>query len=275
MIKSSITINLVSQVKTGPWIYRESLDTSIIKAVKLGFDGVELFTASANSVDPDSLKKLLQKSGLKISAVGTGAGKVLHGLTLTDPDPEIRRQALSFIQDMIVFGSQFGAPAIVGSMQGNFTPGIEKQQALAWLIDALNILGELAWKQGVTLIFEPLNRYETNLVNWLEGGMELIDLLNTNNVVLLADLFHMNIEERSIPETILKYSSHIGHVHFADSNRFPVGNGHIQMYEIATALNRIKYEGYISAEAFPYPDPDSAARTTIENFNKYFKRNEV
>lgn len=275
MIKSSVTINLVPQIKTGPWIYREPLELSIIKAAEMGFDGVELFTASANSVDPDLLENLLQKYGLNLSAVGTGAGKVLHDLTLTDPDAEIRRQAVSYIQDMISFSSRFGTPAIIGSMQGNSVSEIEKEQALAWLADGLRILGEVAEKQGVKLIFEPLNRYETNLVNRLEDATKLIGLLNTRNVVLLADLFHMNIEEKSIPDSIRNFGPFVGYVHFADSNRHPVGNGHIQMQEVAAALNEIRYNGYLSAEAFPYPDADSAAKTTIRNFNKYFKRNEV
>jgi sugar phosphate isomerase/epimerase len=275
MIKSSVTVNLVPQVKTGPWIYWNPLETSISKAAEMGFDGVELFTASANSVDPDLLENLLQRFEIKLSAVGTGAGKVMKGLTLTDPDAEIRKQAISFIRDMISFGARFRAPAIIGSMQGNVVSGIKKKQAIEWLADGLDILGNFAGDKGVMLIFESLNRYETNVINRLEDAVELITSLNTHNVTLLADLFHMNIEEESISGSIRSYGSSIGHVHFADSNRRPVGNGHIQMKDIADALKEIEYKGYISAEAFPWPDSDSAAKATIENFKKYFKPDEV
>ena len=85
-MKSSVTINLVPQLKTGPWIFWDPLEISISKAEAMGFDGVELFTASANSVDPDLLGKLLQRFGIKLSAVGTGAGKVINGFTLTNMD---------------------------------------------------------------------------------------------------------------------------------------------------------------------------------------------
>ena len=64
-------------------------------------------------------KKELEKNDIALAAVGTGAGKVLKGLTLTDPDAEIRNEAISFISEMIRFGSEFGAPASIGSMQGN------------------------------------------------------------------------------------------------------------------------------------------------------------
>ena len=275
MIKSSITINLATQVKTGPWVYREPVAVSLSKAAALGFDGVELFTASANSVDAALLERLLQQSGLQLSAVGTGAGKLIHGLTLTDPDLKIRKQSISFIKDMISFGSCFGAPAIIGSMQGNALPGTDRALSLDRLAEGLDILGEFAEMQGVKLIFEPLNRYETNLVNQLEDGAKLIGLLHTRNMALLADLFHMNIEEASIPESLQNFGKFVGYVHFSDSNRHPAGCGHTPMQEIAGALKEIKYEGYISAEAFPYPDPDSAAKTTIDNFNKYFKQDEI
>ena len=135
---------MVPQLKTGPWIYWDPLEISISKAAEMGFDGVELFTASANSVDPYLLENLLQRFGISISAVGTGAGKVINGLTLTDPDAEIRKQAISFISDMISFGSRFGAPAIIGSMQGNVVSGIEKAQTITWLVEGLKTLGNFA-----------------------------------------------------------------------------------------------------------------------------------
>lgn len=242
------------------------------KAADLGFDAVELFTPAADFVDPGKLEALLQQYGLALAAVGTGAGKVIQGLTLTDPDPQVRAQAVAFISDMISFGARFQAPAIIGSMQGNAGAGVEKEQALAWLAEGLTQLGEHARKEGVTLIYEPLNRYETNLINQLGEAAGFIRALNTRQLRLLADLFHMNIEEASIPESIRTNGPVIGHVHFADSNRRPVGFGHTPMADVAAALREIGYEGYLSAEAFPWPDPDKAAKQTIEAFHQFFKK---
>jgi sugar phosphate isomerase/epimerase len=269
-MKSAVTIALVPELKTGPWIYWHDLPTCMAKAADLGFDAVELFTASADAISPNRLAILADQFGLKIAAVGTGAGKVLHGLTLTDPDPAIRSKAVAFISDMMTFGARFGAPAIIGSMQGNAVPGVEKEQALAWLAEGLNILGKRAQEKGVKLIYEPLNRYETNLINQLETGVDFLKSLETLSVVLLADLFHMNIEEVSLAESIRSAGSYIGHVHFADSNRRPIGRGHTDMSEVAAALKEIDYQGFISAEAFPWPDPDEAAKQTITAFKQYF-----
>ena len=270
-MKSCVTIALVPAIRTGPWIYWDDLESSMAKAADLGFDAVELLTASADAIPSSQLSGLVSQYNLNVAAVGTGAGKVLHGLTLTDPDPQIRAKAISFIAEMISFGATVSAPAIIGSMQGNAMSGNGKEQALDWLAESLDTLGQFAESQGIKLIYEPLNRYETNLINDLRSGVDFIRSLKTKQIVLLADLFHMNIEESSLADSIRAAGSYIGHVHFADSNRRPIGRGHTSMDEVAAALTEIGYEGYISAEAFPYPDPDQAARQTIQSFKTYFR----
>jgi len=270
MSRSSVTIALVPEIKAGPWIYWHDLETSIQKAAALGYDGVELFTASAEAVDLSVLRTYLEKYSMRISAVGTGAGKVIQGLTLTDPNPEIRQKALTFIADRMAFGAQFQAPAIIGSMQGN--AGSDRAESLVFLAKALRELGALALSLGVFLIYEPLNRYETNVFNRLEDAARFLEDEGIQGVGLLADLFHMNIEESDIAESIRRNASWIRHVHFADSNRRPIGNGHTEMNSVAEALHEIGYDGYVSAEAFPWPDSDAAATQTIKAFNQYFKK---
>jgi sugar phosphate isomerase/epimerase len=270
MIQSAVTINLIETMNQGPWIYWHELENSLQKASDLGFDGVELFTRSGSDLDPVYLKEQLEKFGLKLAAVGTGAGKVLHGLTLTDPDREIRKKAIDFIAEMISFGAKFNAPAIIGSMQGNSLPSANKEETLSILSEGLETLGNHAKSEGVFLIYEPLNRYETNLLNTLEAGSNFLEKNELNHIKLLADLFHMNIEEENLSQSILSNHKHIGHVHFADSNRRPVGMGHTAMKSIADALKQISYSGYVSAEAFPFPNPDAAAEQTIRSFRNYF-----
>ncbi|MDA0315788.1 MAG: sugar phosphate isomerase/epimerase [Bacteroidetes bacterium] len=271
MIKSAVTIALVAQIKSGPWIFWEDLEQSMEKAAALDFDGIELFTSSADSIDFGQLKELLQKYKLQLAAVGTGAGKVIQGLTLTDPDPEIRKKAVSFISEMISFGAKFGAPAIVGSMQGNVLLNANREDTLTWLAQGLEILEQKAKIEGTFLIYEPLNRYETNLINTLGMGRDFIEKYALKNVKLLADLFHMNIEEGSIDQVIREHGKYIGHVHLADSNRRPMGLGHTDMQPIAKAILEIGYSGFVSAEAFPSPNSEAAAEQTMQTFQKYFR----
>jgi sugar phosphate isomerase/epimerase len=215
---------------------------------------------------------MVEKYNLKIAAVGTGAGKVIHGLTLTDPDAAIRKKAIEFIESMITFGAAFGAPAIIGSMQGNVVAGLAREQAMQWLADGLIHLGKHAASLGVKLIYEPLNRYETNLINTLGDGVQFLKTRQIQHVGLLADLFHMNIEEADIAASIKAAADLVIHVHFADSNRRPIGFGHTEMNSVAKALQDIGYSGYVSAEAFPWPDSDAAAAQTIEAFTHYFTK---
>ncbi|MBN8788079.1 MAG: sugar phosphate isomerase/epimerase [Terrimonas sp.] len=270
-MKPAITIALVPEITKGPWVFWNDIEAGMQKASALGFDAVELFTASGAAFEPGYVEQLTSRYNIHICAVGTGAGKVVNGLTLTDPDISIRKKAIAYISEMIRFGAAFNAPAIIGSMQGNTVPGVSREDALQWLSEGLNILAEKAYILGVNLIYEPLNRYETNLFNQLPDAVAFIQKLEWKNVKLLADLFHMNIEEASLALSIEQCGEYIGHIHFADSNRMAIGFGHTDMDGIAGAIKKIDYKDYISAEIFPLPDSDIAALQAITAFKKWFK----
>lgn len=271
MIRSAVTISLVSQARGGPFVFWDDLDGSMLRAAELGYDAVELFLPGPQAVDRSHVRELLQRTGLKLAAVGTGAGWVIHKLSLTAFESPLRDQARKFIRDMIDFGGEFGAPAIIGSMQGRHSDQVPKETAYTYLFEALRDLGAHAARHGVPLIYEPLNRYETNLCNTVAGGVELLDRSGADNVKLLADLFHMNIEEANLADSLRAGGSHIGHLHFVDSNRRPAGCGHMDYGPIAAALQSMGYDGYCSAEAFPWPNPDAAAQQTIAEFNRLFR----
>jgi sugar phosphate isomerase/epimerase len=269
MMRSCVTISLVPEVRGGPFVFWDNLGESCRQAKQLGFDAVEIFPSSPSAVDVVELRRLLKDNGLTVAAFGTGAGWVLHRLSLTAIEDGKRAQARQFLRGILDLAGSFGASAILGSMQGRHGE-LDKPSALGHLLDALNDLGEHAAQYGVPLLYEPLNRYETNLVNTIADGVVLLQALSTRNVKLLCDLFHMNIEESDLAAALRNGGEHVGHVHFVDSNRRPAGYGHIDFAPIAAALKDINYNGFLSAEALPYPDPIEAARVTITAFRKYF-----
>lgn len=271
MIKSAITVSLVEEARGGPFVFWDGIPAACARAAELGYDAIEIFAPSAETVDREELAALLKQHNLSVAAVGTGAGMVKHGLSLTDPDPAKRTAAKEFVQQIIDFGAPYGAPAIIGSMQGKWGGSLDLAAALELLREALNELGPYAAERDVPLIYEPLNRYETNLIKTVADGVTFLKTLSTSNVKLLADLFHMNIEEANLAEAIRQGAGFIGHVHFVDSNRQAAGLGHMDFGPIAAALQETNYDGYASVEAFPLPDSDTAAEKTIEAFNKYFR----
>jgi sugar phosphate isomerase/epimerase len=261
MNPTSVTVSLVPEARGGPFVLWGDLDAACTLAGSLGYEGIELFAGSPDAVS--AAGPVVLKHGLKLAAVGTGAGWVLHKLAITSPDPDVRARARRFVVAMIDAAAPFGAPAILGSMQGRRT-GPEAP----WIAEALAEFDAEAGKRGVRFLLEPLNRYEGNVVNTLAEGAALIGGLG--HTALLADCFHMNIEERSIAEALRGAARHVAHVQLADSNRRPAGLGHTHWPSVAAVLREIGYSGWLSAEALPYPDPESAARLGIEAIRRYF-----
>ena len=267
-MKTAITLSRVPEAAAGPFVFHQELADGFAAAAKHGYDAVELFFPGPGFVTVEEVKALAATHHLEIAAVGTGAGMVKHGLSLTDGNPEIREAALQFLLKMIDFGGQLGAPAILGSMQGKWGGEVSRDLALKWLADALRTAGTAAARHGVSFIYEPLNRYETNLINHLAEGARYLEENSLENVVLLADLFHMNIEESDLTQAIIDAGRHTGHVHFADSNRCAMGMGHTDPAPIIAALRQVGYTGYLSAEVFPKPDPDTCAARQMRSIKE-------
>lgn len=263
-MKSAVTVSLVEEARGGPFVFWSDAVAAIDQAKQLGFDAIEIFPPDAESLRRLNLSTNLADSGLSIAAVGTGAGWVKHRLQLADEDPVIRERAIDFVRSIITSAAELGAPAIIGSMQGRSTKEVNRETAKSYLRDALATLGEHAKQFSLPVFYEPLNRYETDQANTLAEG--LVTIHGIANIQLLADFFHMNIEESDMGKAIRDAGSAIGHVHFADSNRMAIGFGHLDVGPAIHALRQIGYAGYLSAEVFSKPDANAAAAQTIKAF---------
>lgn len=264
-MKTAITLCQVPEAIAGPFVFRQPLAEAFATAAEIGFDAVELFLPGPDFVSVDEVRSLAATHGLAIAAVGTGAGMLRHGFSITDADEKRREAAIEFVISMTDFGGQLGAPAILGSMQGRRN----HDAADALLAEGLRRCGQHAATHGVPFIYEPLNRYETNLYNRLADAARFIEAENLENIVLLADLFHMNIEERDVAMAIREAGRHIGHVHYADSNRQAMGFGHTAADTALSALRESGYTGYLSAEILPLPDPETAAHQTLSSIRSF------
>jgi len=271
MIECAVTISLTPEARGGPFVFRGALSACCAQASRLGFHAIELFPRSAEQVNRRKLKALLERHQLKLAAMGTGAGWLVRKLSLTNSAARVRRDAQQFVSSYIDFASDFGAAVEIGSMQGRIEGNTTRDDAIAWLGEGLDRLEEKAQSARVPLLLEPLNRYETNVINNVADGLALLKSLRTKNVKLLCDLFHMNIEESSIPAALIKAGKRLGHLHWADSNRRAIGFGHTSIPVVVKTLRTIGYSGYVSAEVFPLPSPQAAAKQSIRSFRHFFR----
>ena len=239
------------------------LDANLEKIAALGYDGVELAIRDPKLVDLDSLETAVTKHNLVVPAIGTGQAWGEEGLSFTDPDPAIRRAAIERIKSHVPVATRFNAIIIIGLIRGILKPGVTQEQAVEWLRVAIQECSQAAIPYGIQLALEPINRYETTLINTVEQGMFLIERVGADNFGLLLDTYHMNIEEPSLEESIRKCGKRTFHFHLADSNRWYPGAGHIDFHSILTTLKDTGYKGFISGEFLPKPDVETAASENI------------
>jgi len=266
-MKKSIVVS-IQPTKFSALAFKEDFEESIKKVADLGFDGAELAVRNPKDLRVDDVINIIKENNLEVPAIGTGQAYGEEGLSFSDPDEAVRKMAVERIKDQVIFASNFNAQVIIGLIRGIIKENVDKTEAEEWTIDCLRKCTEFAKKYNIGLTLEPVNRYESNFINTLNEGIEFIKKVGVSNLGLLADTFHMNIEEVSIYDSIVQAKEYITHVHFADSNRWTPGFGHLDFAKIVQTLKRIGYQGHVSAEALPLPDPDSAARITAETLSE-------
>jgi sugar phosphate isomerase/epimerase len=239
--------------------FEEKLD----KAARWGVDGVELMTADPAALDVESIAASVHRAGLEVAAIGSGAVSFATGLTLLNGDGELARQARARACDLIEFAAAVGAPVVtVGSFRGRLASvGKEGHDRL---VRTMHDLAVFAAAYDVRLALEPLNRFESDLIQNCEEGLALLRQVDHRAWGLVLDTFHVNIEERSWTEPFNRAmaAGQLWHVHLGDNNRLAPGQGLIDFPAIVATLRDGSYDGYLSAELLALPDPDTAALQT-------------
>ncbi len=240
-------------------VFRDDLEVSLGKASSLGYDGVELALLHPGQIDPGRIEALLDECGLEIPMISSGQVFAEGGLCFTSPDRDVRRRAVARINSLVETAARFRAMVNIGRVRGPLEPGQTRRLSEERFLGSMAEVADFAARCSVVIALEPVNRYELNFINRLDEAVEMIERLDRPNVMVMPDLFHMNIEEPSIEHSIAACSDRIAYIHFADSNRFAPGRGHLNFQAILGALKAIGYDGYVTAEILPEPDPDAAA----------------
>ena len=230
------------------------VEPSIRKAAEFGYDGIELALQTAEQVDPDRVGGLLDEHGLQMPCISTGQVFSGLGLYFTATDPAKRAEVIRVFQGMIDLAAGFGACVNVGRARGFVEDGESLEAAEGRFIDVARELAAYAEPKHVTLVLEPVNRYEINFINSLPEGAALVRKVGAPNMALMADLFHMNIEEVNVEKALRAAGKMIAHVHLSDSNRGLPGEGHVDFARAFKVLREIGYDGYLAVEATPLVD---------------------
>ncbi|MCD4786332.1 MAG: sugar phosphate isomerase/epimerase [Candidatus Eremiobacteraeota bacterium] len=266
-MKLSLVVS-VSETKFAAVAFKESYSLAIEKATKWGYDGVELAVRDPAVINVGELKNLLGRYNLEVPALGTGQAYGEEGLSLTSPDGQTREKAKERLKSHVKMASELNSKVIIGLMRGKVSQDSGLEKSLGLLKKSMRDLCDFAMKYNVEFVIEPINRYETNMLNTVDETLEFINGVGRENLKILLDTFHMNIEEPSIFDSIRKARKLIGHVHIADSNRWAPGCGHIDFAGVVNTLNEVGYDGYLSAEILPEPSPDKAGKFNYEYMSK-------
>jgi len=267
-MKFSIVLS-VQQARFVAVAFKGNLEGNLAKIAGWGYDGVELAIRDPQAVDVEALVDLVAAYGLVVPAIGTGQAWGEERLSYSDPDPAVRRAAIERTKAHIPVARRLDALIIIGLLRGLVQPGVSQAQALDWTVAALAECCTEAAQSGVRIALEPINRYETTLINTVAEGLELIDRVGADNLGLLFDTFHANIEEPSIEDSLLAAGGRLFHVHVADSNRWYPGAGHLDFAPLLDVMARSGYAGFVSGEFMPRPDADTAALRAIAHLRSF------
>jgi len=219
------------------------------QAADLGVQGIEFWSATL-AAQADEIQRLNGRNGVVASSVNHGRRS-----RFLDPDPAERERALGELREAIMLAGRIGAAGVVyvphffGPLLPDLSPymtAVELERGL--LAAQLEGLFEHAERADVQLWVEPVNRYETHLLVRLQDAASLVAMLDHPRVRIVADLFHMALDEPDIAAAIHENAEYIGHVHLADSNRRLPAQGTTDFRAVFAALDEIKYAGWLAFE---------------------------
>jgi 5-keto-L-gluconate epimerase len=256
-------------------VFRDRLVVGIEKAARLGYDAIELALADANECDVAEIKRLLDNHRMSLAAISTGRVFAERKVWMTHPDAAIRRRAVAVVNGLVDLAAVFGSRVNLGRARGFVHEGETRAAAEARFVTCIRACADHAALLGVEILLEPVNRYEINFINSVTEGIALAKTIDRANVRLMPDVFHMNIEDVSILGSLEQAGPLVGYVHFADSNRWAPGQGHLDFPAIVSTLRKMHFDGYVTVEILPHPDPDTAATQAIAYLRTLIPRSEA
>ncbi len=244
------------KIGVNTWVWTSPFSTKefdlIPKVKQMGFDVLEVALEDASIIDAKLLRKMTEDNGLSVTVCGA------FGPTrdISSEDPAIRENGADYIRQSIRFAEQVGARIFAGPVYSavgktRLVPDEQKKREWGWCVENLREVGKAATDAGVTIGIEPLNRFETDMINLSEQAVKLVRDVGSPAYKIHLDTFHGNIEEKSIPDSIRKLGEGmLCHFHACENDRGIPGTGHQDWIGIRDALRSVEYDGAAVIESF-------------------------
>lgn len=219
---------------------------------EIGFDGIEISLYAQPDIDPAHMKREAAACGLEI-LVSTG---VPAHADPSSPDPAIRGASVDYLTNCLQSTSDMGSSLLGGLTYSPwmlFPANANPDTAREMVVESLAKVAVVAEKLEITLCLEPVNRFETYVLNTAEHAGAVVDAIGSEWIAVQMDAFHMNIEERNPGDAIRSLGHRLGHMQVADNDRSVPGMGSIDFAKIGSALDEVGYDGWIGLETFPHP----------------------
>jgi D-psicose/D-tagatose/L-ribulose 3-epimerase len=219
------------------------------RAAGLGLDAVEIPLMELEAVDPAAIRERAERAGVGLLTSVACADD-------TDPSSEdeaVRVRALEFLRGCVDATEAMGAEIFTGvtySSLGRRPPRRPDADDMRRAAEVLREVARHAAERGVTVGIEPVNRYESFLVNTAAQALELLELIGEPNVGIHLDAYHMNIEEEAFGPPVTLVAEHLVHFHMSESHRGIPGRGTVDWEAIVGALAAAGYHGYVGLESF-------------------------
>lgn len=255
-----------------PLLYAGSFVDNMAHAKELGYDGVEIHVPSTKELDVQALNEACEKYNMFIATLGTGTIYGTYGLHLMDENEDNCQRLIGMVKEFIDVAALLKSKVTIGSIKGNVPAGADREQCIAIMGKNLQIITSYAYKMGVTVLLEATNRLENNVLNTGKEVFDIIEKYHLKSTQILMDSFHINIEETDISNCLKDAGKYLGHIHFSDNTRWYPSAGCFRFDEFNQSIKDIGYDGVLSAECLPRPDGETAARNTIQFFQKNFTR---
>lgn len=254
-------------VSTFLWVspFNTSSFDLVYKIKEMGFDIIEVPVEKKELINWSKLKEIVKETGLKVTISGAfGADR-----DISSDDPRIREQGVKYIVDCLKIAEDMGSPVFGGPVYSavgktRFISEEQKKKERAWCVENLKQIGKIAEDCGVVVGVEPLNRFESDMINTADQALSLVKEVAHTHIKVQLDTFHCNIEEKNIPDTIRKTGKDLlCHIQGNESDRGTPGTGNVDWAGIKEALSEIDYDGAIVIETFGAVSEEIAKATCI------------